>query len=312
MEKKMKKIGILFGDEQSFPQAVLKKINSVSDEIRAEVVKFDIHSIDDLLQYDVIFDRISNKIEFYRGILKSAVLSGIRIVNEPFFACADDNFFNATLAMKLHIKTPKTVIIPSKEHPDGINGKSFSNLAYPLDWDKAFDYVRFPAILKPNKGEAGYNEYKIYNEYEFFSAYDISGKSAMVLQEYVQYDQYFRCYTIGADRVRLMSYNPSKPMHLRYEKVQPAIDEKLKTRIEKISKTISKATGLSFNSVEIAVKDNEPYVIEFLNLAPNADLEYLHQDNFNWLVENTAEYLISLAAIEKKVPMNYPWSGLMI
>lgn len=308
----MKKIGIIFGDEQSFPQAVLKKINSTTDKIRAEVIKFNIHGIDDLLEYNVIFDRFSNKIEFYRGILKNAVLSGVRIVNEPFFACADDNFFNASLAKKLHINTPKTVIIPSKEHPEGINSRSFTNLVYPLDWEKAFDYVRFPAIVKPNKGVAGYNEYKIYNEYEFFSAYDISGRNAMVLQEYIHYDQYFRCYTIGADRVRLMGYNPSKPMHLRYEKSQPTIDDKLKTRIENISKKICKATGLNFNSVEIAVKDNVPYVIEFLNLAPNADLEYLHKENFDWLVDNTAEYLISLAEIEKKVPMNYPWSGLII
>lgn len=304
----MKKIGLLYGDEQSFPAAIIENLNK-NKNIKAEAISLDVFSIEDILKYDVILDRISNKVEYYRSILKSAVLAGIKIINEPFFACADDNFFNAYLSRKMKIKTPKTLIIPSKEHPNGTNSQSFKNLKYPLNWEKAFEYVGFPAILKPNKGDSLSTEYKVYNKHEFFSAYEISGNNTMVYQEFIQYDKYFRCYTIAKTDVRIMSYNPSKPMHLRYDKSNIEIDKNLKAKIEKICQNICSAIGFDFNVVEIAVKGNDAFVIEYLNPTPNAELVYLGEDNFNWLVEKTSEFLLAQANSPKIIPESYAWSN---
>jgi glutathione synthase/RimK-type ligase-like ATP-grasp enzyme len=303
----MKKIGILYGDEQNFPQTLIKRINNKKQSVKAEAINLDVFSFDDALQYDVIFDRISNKVEFYRSILKSAVMSGVKVVNDPFYSCTDDNFFNAVLAKKMKIKTPKTVVIPSKEHPEDTNSNSFKNLRYPLNWEKMFKFIGFPAILKPNQGESNHNEFKVYNEHEFFSAYELSGKHTMILQEFLKYDDYFRCYTIGMEKVKLMNYSPDHPMHHRYNKTQPKIDVKLQTEIEETCTKICKAIGFDFNVVEIAVIHNKPYAIEFLNSTPNADKEYLHEENFEWLVNATADYLISLTN-NKNNPSGYSWS----
>ena len=71
----MKKIGILFGMENTFPPAVVEKINSMKvDGVTAEFVKIGGIRMDEPKKYDVIIDRISQDIQFYRAYLKNAVL----------------------------------------------------------------------------------------------------------------------------------------------------------------------------------------------------------------------------------------------
>src|SRR5882757_10994094 len=101
-EGTMKKIGILFGKENTFPSAVVQYINSMNvPDVTAEFVKIGGIQMAAPSGYDVIIDRISQDIEFYRAFLKNAALSGTRVVNNPFWWTADDKFFNYALATKL-------------------------------------------------------------------------------------------------------------------------------------------------------------------------------------------------------------------
>src|SRR6201999_4680695 len=102
--------------------------------------------------YAVIVDRISHDIPFYRSFLKNAVLTGTQVINNPFWWSADDKFFNYALASNLGVAVPKTVLLPHKKFPPQINERSLRNLQFPLDWDGIFDYVGFPAFLKPHDG----------------------------------------------------------------------------------------------------------------------------------------------------------------
>ena len=64
----MKKIGILFGMENTFPPAVVEKINSMKIEgVSAEFVKLGGVKMADPSGYRVIIDRISQDIPFYRA-----------------------------------------------------------------------------------------------------------------------------------------------------------------------------------------------------------------------------------------------------
>src|ERR1700704_1817376 len=148
-ESLMKKIGILFGMENSFPPAVVDKINSMRvDDAKAEFVKLGGVKMADPSGYRVIIDRISQDIPFYRAYLKNAVLSGTIVINNPFWWSADDKFFNYALASKLGVAIPPTVILPHHKHPEGTTDLSMRNLIYPLNWEEIFDYVGFPAFLK--------------------------------------------------------------------------------------------------------------------------------------------------------------------
>src|SRR5215467_12897786 len=130
----MKKIGVLFGMENTFPGALVERINSMEvDGIRAEFVQVGGVKEADPSGYAVIVDRISHDMPFYRAYLKNAALTGTQIINNPFWWSADDKFFNYALAAKLGVAVPKTVLLPHKSHPPGTTDQSMSNLEYPLN-----------------------------------------------------------------------------------------------------------------------------------------------------------------------------------
>lgn len=308
----MKKIGILFGMEQSFPYALLDKINNYGrNDIIAEMVKVGAVTMNKPLGYDVILDRVSDEVPFYKSILKQSVLNGTKVINDPFWSCADDNFYHLSLAQKLGIKSPKTAIIPSKEHPPGTCSETMKNLIYPLNWDEIFEFIGFPAYIKSNRINGFYTAFKVYNKYEFFAAYDLTGDKVMILQEAIEFDSYFKCYVIGQKHIRIMKYDPTKPQHLRYSPDELVLDSKLAKKIENIAKKVSTALGFDFNALEIAVKNNSPIVMDFLNNAPNADINIIYENNFNWLVDKTAELLIEYAEKKYELPDIYTFSSLL-
>ena len=67
---------------------------------------------------------------------------------------------------------PPTVLLPHKQHPPGTTDRSMRNLQYPIDWDAVFEYVGFPAFLKPFDGGGWKDVYKVESPQEFFAAYD--------------------------------------------------------------------------------------------------------------------------------------------
>ena len=297
----MKKIGIIYGMEQSFPPALCEKINDKGkNAVVAEIMKIGAGLLDIIPEYDLIFDRASQEVPFYSSMLKAAALKGIKVVNNPFRKCADDNFFHAVMANMNGIKVPRTALLPSKEHPPGASSESLKNLQYPLDWDEIFDYVGWPAVLKPNKGNGSFISYKVYNPNEFFAAYDLTGNKVMILQEAIDYKKYFRCYVIGGRKVRIMEYEPARPHHMRYKPGEADISPDLKDRISETCTQVSQKLGFDFNAVEFALSGNDLYAMDFLNPQPNAEQAFLKDENFGWLVSKTADFLILQALEERK------------
>jgi hypothetical protein len=309
----MKKIGFLYGIEQTFSQSVMERINNHNVKgVSAELMKVGSTRMDDILKYNVILDRVSHEVSFYRSILKLAYLNGVNIVNNPFWACADDNFFHAALAEKINVNVPKTIILPSKEHPPGTNSDTMRNLVFPIEWDSVFEYIGFPAYIKPNLLNSFHDSYKVYNPQEFFSAYDLTGNKPMLLQESIEYDTYYKCFVIGRKHVRVMTYNPIKPHHQRYISLEWGLDKDIVSQLAELSLMICETFGFDFNAIEFAVKDNIPYAVEFLNPAATAELSILHEKNFNWVVENTASFLIEKALERKKLPSAVKWHDFLL
>ncbi|MCS6807315.1 MAG: hypothetical protein RML40_00915 [Bacteroidota bacterium] len=304
----MKVIGLLFGMEQSFPPALVERINSTAPpNIRAEFVKVGGIKMADIMKYDVILDRISQDIPFYRSMLKNAMLNGTRVVNNPFWWSADDKFFNYALASKLGIPIPNTVLLPSKDHPPTTTSESMRNLQFPLNWEEIFDYVGFPAFLKPHSGGGWKHVYKVHNPQEFFEAYHKTGDICMTLQAGIDFDEYYRCYVIGKKYVHIMPYEPRNPHHLRYV-ANFSLTPERKQQLEEICLKIVHALGYDFDTVEFAVKDAVPYAIDFLNPAPDAEASSVQPENFEWVLEHAAKYLIEVAEQGRIIPSEYTWS----
>ena len=307
----MKRIGILFGQERSFPLALVDRINREGTDVVAEPVQVGGVALETPKKYDLILDRISQDIPFYRAVLKKAVVDGTIVVNNPFWWSADDKFFNNVLARKIGVAVPKTVILPSNQHPPDTTGESMSNLIFPLEWDEIFAHIGFPAYFKPYSGGGWKSVYRVTNPDEFFQAYRESGQTVMTLQEEIVFDQYFRCYAIGRKHVHLMRYDPKSPHHERYVKNPPPIEPALLERLNGDCLKLMGALGYDFGTLEFAVRDGVPYAIDFLNPAPDADVHSVGPQNFEWVLETAARWLAERVRQGPEPISDYHWSTFL-
>lgn len=305
----MKKIGILFGQENTFPQAFVDRVNSKKvPGVSAEFVRIDKVMQAERAEYAVIIDRISQDIPFYRGYLKNAALSGTAVINNPFWWSADEKFFNNALAVQLGVPVPKTVLLPSNQHPPDTTSMSMRNLAYPLNWEAIFNYVGFPAYFKPFAGGGWKNVYKLNNADDFFKAYNETGQLVMMLQEEIIFTDYFRCYCLDRKDVHVMPYDPRQPHHARYVKgPKTEAAKKLESKVVDIVLRLCRGLGYDFNTVELAVRDGVPYAIDFCNPAPDADVHSVGEENFAWIVEAAANMAIRRAKEHKDGQDNLTW-----
>ncbi|MFT6809937.1 MAG: hypothetical protein ACJA01_003179 [Saprospiraceae bacterium] len=306
----MKKIGILFGMENTYPWAFINRVNEkAKGKFIAEAVKVETVHNDKNYDYAVIIDRISQDVPFYRAFLKNAALKGTAVINNPFWWSADEKYFNYTLSHQLGIPTPKTVLIPSNARPDDTDERSFRNLNL-MEWDDIFEYLTFPFFMKPHSGGGWKSVYKIHNKEEFFEKYNETGQLVMTLQENIDFDSYYRCYGLETKDIHVMPYEPRNEPHLRYVADFKPSAKLLKEMISHV-KSINGSLGYDFNTCEFAIKDGIPYAIDFGNPAPDADLNSVGEENFEWIVEHTAEMALRRAKAHKDGQQNLTWGSFV-
>src|SRR5437868_9359523 len=299
--------------ENTFPPALVERINSLKVEgVSADFVKLGGVKMADPSGYRVIVDRISQDIPFYRAFLKNAALTGTIVINNPFWWTADDKFFNYALASKLGVAIPPTVLLPHNQHPPDTTDRSMRNLIYPLNWEEVFSYVGFPAFLKPYSGGGWKHVYKVHSPEEFFQFYNQTGDLCMTLQHGVEFEEYYRCYVVGQENVHVMKYDPKAPFHERYVKGNPPPSSKqLHERMVRDAQTVCQALGYDFNTVEFAVEGGVPYAIDFMNPAPDADVNSVGQDNFDWIVNAVAELAVRKAEEHTGSGAELRWSAFL-
>lgn len=309
----MKRVGILVGREQSFPDLLIKTVNERGQgAVVAEYVQVGGVRLSDPRYYDLIIDRISHEVPFYRGFLKRAALEGTIVINNPFWWSADDKFFNYALATKLGVAIPRTVLLPQKAYIPGITSDSLRNLQFPLDWQGIIDYVGLPAILKPFDGGGWKNVSRVNSLEELWREYDQSGTLCMTLQQFINFDQFVRCYCIGQKEVMIMPYDPRKK-YLSGEQyindpnyLSPALAE----RVTKDVRTLCQALGYDINTVEFAIKDDVPYAIDFMNPAPDADLHSVGAFYHEWVTLAVSNLIFERLGKPRRAPQ-YRWDALL-
>jgi hypothetical protein len=292
----MMKIGLLCGREYSFPPAFIQRVNQIGAMygIMAEFPKLAGTKMGEPSGYRVIVDRISHEVEYYRAYLKHAVLKGTYVINNPFWWTADDKFFNYSIAQRLGVAVPKTVVLPQKSYPPALDltDESLHNLAYPMDWDGLLDYVGRPAILKPYSGGGWKHVYKVHNRQELIAAYDQTGPYCMTLQEFIDFRQYVRCFTFGKTDIVPVAYDPHER---RYLVQHDYLSAELGARVVRDAQTLNTALGYEMNTIEFAVKDDVPYAIDFLNPAPDFERDRITPFYFDLVVTRMADLVVDRA-----------------
>ncbi len=309
----MKRVGILVGREKTFPEALIKNINERGKgDVTAEYIKLGGIRHDDPPRYDLVIDRISHEVPFYRATLKRMSLEGTIIVNNPFWWSADDKFFNYSLAPKLGVAVPRTVLLPQKDYIKGIVSESLRNLEFPLDWDAIIDYVGLPAFLKPFDGGGWKNVSRINSLEELWKEYDQTGTLCMTLQAAVDFDQFVRCYCVGQEEVMIMAYDPRKAYLSGEQYIHDPnyLAPQLADRVRRDVRTLCSALGYDLNTVEFAIKDDVPYAIDFMNPAPDAELASVGEFYHNWITNAVTNLVFKRLAEEREAP-RYRWDALL-
>ena len=309
----MKRVGILVGREKTFPDELIKRVNERSGgQVLAEFIKLGGVRHDAPPAYDLVIDRISHEVPFYRAALKRLALEGAIVINNPFWWSADDKFFNYSLAKKLGVAVPKTVLLPQKDYIEGIVGESLRNLEFPLDWQAIVDFVGLPAIMKPFDGGGWKNVSRVNSLGELIAEYDQTGTLCMTLQEFINFDQFVRCYCIGQEEVMIMPYDPRKPYLSGEQYVYDPnyLAPELAQRVTRDVRTLCTALGYDINTVEFAIKDEIPYAIDFMNPAPDAELASVGEFYHNWVTEAVTNLVFKRLREPRERP-RYRWDALL-
>jgi glutathione synthase/RimK-type ligase-like ATP-grasp enzyme len=297
------RVGLLVGREYTFPEPFFEAVNEKgrADGITAELAR--LGKVPELgeQRYAVIVDRISHEVPFYRAYLKSAALQGTVVINDPFWWEADEKFFECTLARRLGVAVPRTVVLPNKAYVAEIDPeKSLRNLEYPLDWEAILEYTGLPAVLKPNTGGGWRDVFVVRSREELLEAYDGTGTKTMILQEFIEWEDYVRCVVVG-DEVLPFRYDPHRGFSERYVIDEPPTGW-LRDEAAKDALTLTEALGYDIDTVELALRDGDLYAIDFLNPAPDFDSFSIKEAGFAWVVDKVSDLVLAYARGERKPP----------
>jgi len=308
----MRKVGLLVGRERSFPDALIAEVARRQVGVEVSYAQLDAPRADQPPPYDVLVDRISHDVTCYQPLLKLAALYGIRVINNPFWRIADDKFFNTALAHRLGVRTPKTVLLPSRSYGDDVTADSLTNMKW-VDWDAIERDLGYPMYLKPHWGGGWRDVHRVQSRAQLLSTYDGTGRLTMMLQEEIRWTQYVRCLVVGQTEVLPALWDPRQRHFDRYVKAaesMPPLSPALEARVRTEASTLCRALGYDMNTVEFAIRDGEPYAIDFMNSAPDLDQGSLGEPHFRWVVEKMADLVVRAA----KTPLTegrYRWDALL-
>jgi hypothetical protein len=164
--------------------------------------------------------------------------------------------------------------------------------------------------MKPHAGGGWKSVYKVDNPEQAWRAYDETGQLVMLYQEAIEFEDYFRCYCLGGKHVLIMPYEPRNAPHERYQttmKTEGEAGQKLLDTIKDYTLRLCQGLGYDFNTVEFAVRDGVPIAIDFGNPAPDADVNSVGAENFEWVVEHAALLAIERAQASRPGRTNLTW-----
>lgn len=296
----VKLVGFIIGREREMPDEVMRLIND-SGGARAEMVKLGGTFLDDVIDYDVIIDRMSHEIPYYRTYVKFAAVNGCYVINDPFVWANDTKFLAAAVLRKLGVKTPRTMVLPNKDIAADTVPDSFRNLAYPMDWQAIIDYIGSPAIFKDVRSGGRRFAHRVNNVDELIQRYDESGTRTMILQQVIESDRHFHCMVIGGERTLLMPYSFNEA---HYTEGDNKLSESLTRQMTDMACKLSRVYGYDINMSEFVLDGDDVYLINATNPSPLIGRDMMTAEQFDWTCAEIAG--LALRRAEEARPMELP------
>ena len=312
-----RKIGLSLGADDCWPicyEDILGDLDlSLSiggDTVRFEVRRLDIEpfSLTKPAPHDLVIDRLTHWYDVSREWIKKAILlDDLYVFNNPWSVQSMEKQTSYCAMIKLGMPIPETWLLPPKEYENQPDLQAtLERYAKFFDLDAVGEAVGYPSFMKPYDGGGWVGVSRIEDIEGLRKAYDESGKFVMHVQHGVEpYDEFVRCVGLGP-QVRIVRYDPSQPLHLRYRKDRdflPAEDVEL---LEDAALTINSFFGWDFNSSELLHKDGIWHPIDFANPCPDSQVTSLHV-HFPWLIKAKLRWSLFCSATGRKMRINLDW-----
>jgi len=262
-----KSIGILYGEHSDFALAIIDHIESLGKpDVIASAVTIGHTQHSQPNPYAVILDMISPRVPFYQGFLKHAALNGTTVINNPFSVLADDRYAASVVAEKILLNVPRTTLLPSHYRPEGTVAETFINMELPWNWEEVFEYVGFPAIMKPLKGE-NWRVDRVETPEELFAAHTTYEDQAVILQAVVPSEEAYCCFYVGNSDKEVIVI-PYDPVNGIYHQSDESLHPTLKQTMQMHARALSEELGYDFCSLVFVTHEEEPHIIEYCDPVP--------------------------------------------
>ncbi|MEM8962630.1 MAG: hypothetical protein AAGD38_14185 [Acidobacteriota bacterium] len=278
-------------------------------EVTVDRVTIEPFNLQQDTRYDVLLDRLTHWYHTSREWIKKAViLDDLYVLNNPWTLQSMEKQTTYCAMMKLGLPVPRTWMVPPKEYdPHNDLHATLSRYARLFDIGKIGDDLGYPLFMKPYDGGAWVGVNKIDDDEGLRLAYEGSGKMLMHLQEAVKdWDVFVRCIGVGP-QVNVVRYNPTAPLHQRYEVAFNFVDSDTHQILRDMTLTINSFFGWDFNSCE-ALRDPEGvfHPIDFANACPDSQVTSLHY-HFPWLVKSMLRWSIFCAVTNRPMHQTVNW-----
>jgi hypothetical protein len=300
-QEQSKRIGLIIGREWDWPSAFMTAVNESDENITAELIKLGGTRMGETCDYDLIIDRMSHEVPYYRSYLSYAAVRGADIINNPFTWAVDSRFMGHVVINKLGLPSPRTIALPNKDVEREVVPDSFRNLKYPMDWQGIIDYVGVPAILKDIRVGGRRIVYRVNSVDDLIQRYDESGTRTMILQEIIEADTHIHCFVIGQEKVLTLRYSLEKRRYLP----TPTTDKQFDKYFMETALLLTRCYGYDINMVEFVLREGHPYVINSTNPVPVMDKQLMMPDQFSWCVDEMVNLAIERA--KRPLPTSLPF-----
>lgn len=310
-------IGLLLGADLCWPACYEEIIRRLKleipiggDNVRFAVdrLTFEPFDLQQPCKYDVVLDRLTHWFHTSREWIKKAViLDSLYVLNNPWSIQSMEKHTSYCAMMRLGMPIPETYLVPPKEHrPSADLQSTLSRYARLFDIAKVGERMGYPLFMKPYDGGAWVGVSKISNNEELREAYEKSGTYVMHLQKAVDpFDLFVRAIGVGP-QVHIVKYDPSAPLHDRYQVDFFFADGEEWSLLQDTTLTINAFFGWDFNSCEALRRDGVFHPIDFANACPDFQVTSLHY-HFPEMVKNMIRWSIFCAATGRKKSPNLDW-----
>jgi hypothetical protein len=313
-----RRIGLSLGADIDWPvfyEQIVRRLDAVIP-VEDGLARFEVERISiepfDLRQecrYDVVIDRLTHWYHTSREWIKKAVImNGLYVFNNPWSVQSMEKATTYAAMMHLGLPVPDTWLVPPKEYePSADLVPTLEQYAKLFDLGTIGKKLGYPLFMKPYDGGAWVGVSRVDDDKALEAAYEQSGKRLMHLQKSViPFDLFVRCVGVGP-QVRMVRYDPSAPLHERYEVAFDFVTADEASLLRDMTLTINTFFGWDFNSCEALRQNDVLYPIDFANPCPDSQVTSLHF-HFPWLVKAKIRWSLFCAATRRPMRKTLDWA----